>query len=110
MKHVPCFVILGNEREAEVNAMQCVFTGPPRVGKSSFWQRVLGIMPEKFMPSTDITSSDGPTRLDIRGSCGFAVNVSELEWKKLLVEEEMEGFVGLVTQQDMLHQKPLQEV
>ena len=93
-----------------MNAMQCVFTGPPRVGKSSFWQRVLGIMPEKLMPSTDITSSDGPTRLDIRGSCGFAVNVSELEWKKLLVEEEMEGFVGLVTQNaGVLHLKPLQE-
>ena len=91
-----------------MNAMQCVFTGPPRVGKSSFWQRVLGIMPEKLMPSTDITSSDGPTRLDIRGSCGFAVNVSELEWKKLLVEEEMEGFVGLVTQQGaILNQEPL---
>ena len=84
-----------------MNAMQCIFTGVPRAGKSSFWQRVLGIMPEKLMPSTDITSSDGTIRLDIRGSCGFAVDMSELEWKKLLFEEEMEGFVGLVTQQGL---------
>ena len=94
-----------------MNAMQCIFTGPPRVGKSSFWQRVLGTMPENIMASTDITSSEGSTRLDIRGSCGFAVNVSELEWKKLLIEEQMEGFVGLVTQSpDIFHPKPLQEI
>ena len=93
------FLISGNEHEAEMNIMQCVFTGPPRVGKSSFWQRVLGIMPERQSPSTDITSVEGCVRLDIRGSCGFAVDVSQLEWKKLLFEEEMEGFVTLVTQQ-----------
>ena len=103
-------VTSGNEREAEMNAMQCVFTGPPRVGKSSFWQRVLGIIPERLMASTDITSSEGSVRINIRGTCGFAVHVSELEWKKLMVEEEMEGFVALVTQQGIvLHQKMFHE-
>ena len=103
-------VTSGNEREAEMNAMQCVFTGPPRVGKSSFWQRVLGIIPERLMASTDITSSEGSVRINIRGTCGFAVHVSELEWKKLMVEEEMEGFVALVTQQgDVLHHKLFEE-
>ena len=103
-------VTSGNEREAEMNAMQCIFTGPPRVGKSSFWQRVLGIIPERLMASTDITSSEGSVRINIRGTCGFAVHVSELEWKRLMVEEEMEGFVALVTQQGIvLHQKLFQE-
>ena len=93
-----------------MNAMQCIFTGPPRVGKSSFWQRVLGIIPERLMTSTDITSSEGSVRINIRGTCGFAVHVSELEWRKLLVEEEMEGFVALVTQQgDALYQKLFEE-
>ena len=103
-------VTSGNERETEMNAMQCIFTGPPRVGKSSFWQRVLGIIPERLMASTDITSSEGSVRINIRGTCGFAVHVSELEWRKLLVEEEMEGFVALVTQQgDALYQKLFEE-
>ena len=92
-----------------MNAMQCVFTGPPRVGKSSFWQRVLGIMPEGLIASTDIISSEGSVRINIRGTCGFAVNMSALEWKKLLVEEEMEGFVALVTQGDILQHKLFQE-
>ena len=102
--------ISGNEREAEMNIMQCVFTGPPRVGKSSFWQRVLGIMPERQSPSTDITSVEGCVRLDIRGSCGFAVDMSQLEWKKLLFEEEMEAFVTFITQQgNTLDQKVFEE-
>ena len=88
--------------------MQCVFTGPPRVGKSSFWERVLGILPEKLIPSTDIISSERNARISIRGSCGFAVDVSEVKWRKLLFEEEMEGFVALVTRPgDMLYQNLL---
>jgi len=47
-------VTSGNEWEAEMNAMQCIFTGPPHVGKSSFWQQVLGLIPERLMASTDI--------------------------------------------------------
>ena len=79
--------------------MQCVFTGPPRVGKSSFWKRIQGIIPDKLLPSTDITSSDGSSRIDIRGSCGFSIHVSVQGWRKLQAEEEMEGFISLVTQQ-----------
>ena len=89
----------GSEREAELNMMQIVFTGIPRVGKSSFWQRLQGIIPKRLLPSTDITSSEGSVRLDIRGSCGFMIHVSELGWKKLQAEDEIEGFVSLVTQQ-----------
>ena len=80
-----------------MNVMQCVFTGPPRVGKSSFWKRMIGKMPDKLMLSTGIT--DGSVRLDIRGSCGFAVHVSKRGWRELQVEEEVEGFVALVSQQ-----------
>ena len=79
--------------------MQCVFTGPPRVGKSSFWLRLLGIMPERLLPSTGITDTEGTVRLNIRGSCGFAVHVSEVGWKKLQFEEEMGGFLSLITQE-----------
>ena len=79
--------------------MQCVFTGIPRVGKSSFWKRLQGMMPDRVLASTDITSSEGSVRLDIRGSCGFVLQVSEHGWRKLQAEEEMEGFVALVTQQ-----------
>ena len=89
----------GSERKAELNMMQLVFTGLPRVGKSSFWQRLQGIIPKRLLPSTDITSSEGSVRLDIRGSCGFMIHVSELGWKKLQAEDEIEGFVSLVTQQ-----------
>ena len=89
----------GSEREAELNMMQIVFTGSPRVGKSSFWKRLQGIIPKRLLPSTDITSSEGSVRLDIRGSCGFMIHVSELGWKKLQAEDEIEGFVSLVTQQ-----------
>ena len=78
--------------------MQIVFTGIPRSGKSSFWKRVQGIIPERLLPSTDITSSEGSVRLDIRGSCGFVLHVSELAWRRIQAEEEMEGFVALVTQ------------
>ena len=92
------FVVLGSEREAELNMMQIVFTGIPRSGKSSFWKRVQGIIPERLLPSTDITSSEGSVRLDIRGSCGFVLHVSELAWRRIQAEEEMEGFVALVTQ------------
>ena len=89
-----------------MNVMQCVFTGPPRVGKSSFWKRMIGKMPDKLMLSTDIT--DGSVRLDIRGSCGFSVHVSKQGWRELQVEEEVEGFVALVSQQGyMLSQKLL---
>ena len=84
--------------------MQIVFTGIPRAGKSSFWQRLQGIIPERLLPSTDITSSEGSVRLDIRGSCGFVLHVSELVWRRLLAEEEMEGFVSLVTQHGRLFQ------
>ena len=80
-----------------MNVMQCVFTGPPRVGKSSFWKRMIGKMPDKLMLSTGIT--DDSVRLDIRGSCGFAVHVSKRGWRELQVEEEVEGFVALVSQQ-----------
>lgn len=66
---------------------------------TSCWKRLLGIMPERLMPSTGITSSEGSVRLDIRGSCGFAVQFSKQGWKKLQAEEEFEGFVALVTQQ-----------
>ena len=90
---------LGTERDAELSVMQCVFTGPPRVGKSSFWLRLLGIMPERLLPSTGITDTEGTVRLNIRGSCGFAVHVSEVGWKKLQVEEEMGGFLSLITQE-----------
>ena len=79
--------------------MQCVFTGIPRVGKSSFWKRLQGMMPDRVLASTDITSSEGSVRLDVRGSCGFVLQVSEHGWRKLQAEEEMEGFVALVTQQ-----------
>ena len=79
--------------------MQCVFTGIPRVGKSSFWKRLQGMMPNRVLASTDITSSEGSVRLDVRGSCGFVLQVSEHGWRKLQAEEEMEGFVALVTQQ-----------
>ena len=89
----------GSEREAELNMMQCVFTGIPRVGKSSFWKRLQGMMPNRVIASTDITSSEGSVRLDVRGSCGFVLQVSEHGWRKLQAEEEMEGFVALVTQQ-----------
>ena len=96
----------GPEREAEMNVMQCVFTGPPRVGKSSFWKRMIGKMPDKLMLSTGIT--DGSVRLDIRGSCGFSVHVSKQGWRELQVEEEVEGFVALVSQQGyMLSQELL---
>ena len=93
------FQTADSEREVELNMMQCVFTGIPRVGKSSFWNRMLGIIPKRLLPSTDITSSEGSVRLDIRGSCGFVLHTSELGWRKLQAEEEMEGFVALVTQQ-----------
>ena len=79
--------------------MQCVFTGIPRVGKSSFWKRLQGMLPDRVLASTDITSSEGSVRLDVRGSCGFVLQVSEHGWRKLQAEEEMEGFVALVTQQ-----------
>ena len=94
--------ITGSEREAELNMMQCVFTGLPRVGKSSFWQRVQGIIPERLLPSTDITGPEGSVRLDIRGSCGFAVQISEAGWRKIQAEEEMDGFLSLVTQQGVI--------
>ena len=84
--------------------MQCVFTGPPRVGKSSFWNRVQGIIPERLLPSTDITGPEGSVRLDIRGSCGFAVQISEAGWRKIQAEEEMDGFLSLVTQQGAIPQ------
>ena len=84
--------------------MQCVFTGPPRVGKSSFWNRVQGIIPERLLPSTDITGPEGSVRLDIRGSCGFAVQISEEGWRKIQAEEEMDGFLSLVTQQGAIPQ------
>ena len=56
-------------------------------------------MPDRVLASTDITSSEGSVRLDVRGSCGFVLQVSEHGWRKLQAEEEMEGFVALVTQQ-----------
>ena len=90
---------LGTERDADLSVMQCVFTGPPRTGKSSFWKRLLGIMPDKLLPSTGIIDTEGTVRLNIRGSCGFAVHVSEVGWKKLQAEEEMTGFLALVTQE-----------
>ena len=100
------FINLGTERDAELNVMQCVFTGPPRTGKSSFWKRLLGIMPEKLLPSTGITDAEGTVRLNIRGSCGFAVHVSEVGWKKLKVEEEMKSFVTIVTQEQESQPQP----
>ena len=56
-------------------------------------------MPETLMASTGITGEDGSVRLDIRGQCGFAVHISELGWKKLQAEEELAGFVSLISQQ-----------
>ena len=97
---------LGTERDAELSVMQFVFTGPPRVGNTSLWQRLLCIMPDRLLPSTGITDTEGTVRLNIRGCCGFAVHVSEIGWKKLQVEEEMGGFVSLVTQKRARMPKP----
>ena len=94
----PFFHPLGTERETQMNLMQCIFTGPPRVGKSSYLMRLMGIIPERLLASTDIISLEGTIRLNIQGSCGFAMHISELGWKKLQIEEEMQGFVGLITQ------------
>ena len=100
----------GSEREAELNMMQIVFTGIPRGGKSSFWKRLQGIIPDRLLPSTDITSSEGSVRLDVRGSCGFVLHVSELGWRRLQAQEEMEGFIALVTQHgNLFQQESLQE-
>ena len=100
----------GSERETEIYVMQCVFTGPPRVGKSSFWKRLQGIIPDRILPSTDITGLEGSTRFDIRGSCGFSVHVSVQGWRKVQAEEEMEGFISLVTQQgNPFLQEPIQK-
>ena len=105
-----CHFHSGSEREAELNMMQIVFTGIPRGGKSSFWKRLQGIIPDRLLPSTDITSSEGSVRLDIRGSCGFVLHVSELGWRRLRAQEEMEGFIALVTQHgNLFQQESLQE-
>ena len=50
------------------------------------------------MASTDLTGEEGSVRLNIRGSCGFAVNISKLDWKKIQAEEEFKAFISLVTQ------------
>ena len=104
------FSCSGSEREAELNMMQIVVTGIPRGGKSSFWKRLQGIIPDRLLPSTDITSSEGSVRLDIRGSCGFVLHVSELGWRRLQAQEEMQGFIALVTQHgNLFQQESLQE-
>ena len=86
--------------------MQSVLTGMPRSGKTSFLKRLLGLIPAALLASTDITDIEGSVRVDFREVTSFLLdipksseNISNIVWRKIEAQEEMEGFVSLITQQ-----------
>ena len=99
--------------------MQSVFTGMPRSGKTSFWKRLLGLIPAALLPSTDITDIEGSVRVDFREASSFLMdipkssdNISAIGWRKIGAQEEMQGLVLLITQQggDPFQLKGLQDI
>ena len=89
-----CFfhIIIEEEREIEIIAMNCVFSGPPRVGKSSLLERLMGKQPKEHSPSTGIVGDEGIFRVDLKPSYNI---VTDQEWSEMQEEDEVHAFLTL---------------
>ena len=71
--------------------MNCVFSGPPRVGKSTLLERLMGREPKDF-PSTGIFGTKGIVRVELKPS--FSI-ITDQEWHEMQEEDEVDAFVTL---------------
>ena len=72
--------------------MNCVFSGPPRVGKSTLLERLMGREPKKMFPSTGIFGTKGIVRVELKPS--FSI-ITDQEWHEMQEEDEVDAFVTL---------------
>ena len=72
--------------------MNCVFSGPPRVGKSTLLERLMGRQPKEHPPSTGIVGNEGIFRIDLKPSYNI---VTDEEWSEMQEEDEVHAFLTL---------------
>ena len=74
--------------------MSCVFSGPPRSGKTTVVKRLKGqkVDVTKPTPSTGILDERGTVRLDIVPSCNI---VTDQHWTEMEEDDEVQAFLNL---------------
>ena len=72
--------------------MNCVFSGPPRVGKSTLLEKLMGREPMKRFPSTGIFGTKGIVRVELKPS--FSI-ITDQEWHEMQEEDEVDAFITL---------------
>ena len=75
-------------------SMNCVFSGPPRSGKTTVMKRLKGqkVDVKKLTTSTDIIDERGPVRMDIMPSCSI---VTDQHWVEMEENDEVQAFLNL---------------
>ena len=75
-------------------SMSCVFSGPPRSGKTTVMKRLKGqnVDVTKLTTSTDIIDERGPVRIDIMPSCNV---VTDQHWVEMEESDEVQAFLNL---------------
>ena len=75
-------------------SMNCVFSGPPRSGKTTVMKRLKDekVDVTKLTISTDIIDERGPVRMDIMPSCNV---VTDQNWVEMEESDEVQAFLNL---------------
>ena len=72
--------------------MNCVFSGPPHVGKSTLLERLMGRESMKMFPSTGIFGTKGIVRVELKPS--FSI-ITDQEWHEMQEKDEVDAFLTL---------------
>ena len=78
--------------------MNCVFSGPPGVGKSTLLERLMGREPKEHPLSTGIFGTKGIVRVDLKPSSSI---VTDQEWYEMQEEDEVDAFLTLTILPDI---------
>ena len=86
---------IDEDRSIDIVTMSCVFSGPPRSGKTTVMKRLKGqrVDVEKITKSTDIMDERGPVRIDIMPSCNV---VTDQHWVEMEENDEVQAFLNLI--------------
>ena len=85
---------IDEKKSIDIMAMSCVFSGPPRSGKTTVVKRLKGqkMDVKQLTPSTGILDERGTVRLDIVPSCNI---VTDQYWAEMEEDDEVQAFLNL---------------
>ena len=85
---------IDEKKSIDIVAMSCVFSGPPRSGKTTVVKRLKGqkVDVKQLTPSTGILDERGTVRLDIVPSCNI---VTDQYWAEMEEDDEVQAFLNL---------------